>query len=104
MMKYKLLEFLDTINPCQMCVGNPDEWDDHNIDEGIAKYKIRFYGLEIYGKRRSGVAEICDTCFSKFKKFYGKEELSEDQYIELLAETDMFLAKLEKRVRGLYDS
>jgi hypothetical protein len=92
MMKFKLLEFLDVDLLCEMCISHGSE---------TARYKVRFYDLSDYGKRRSAVAKICDTCFSKFKKFYGKEELSEDQYIKLLAETDMFLAGLEKRVRGI---
>ena len=103
MMKFKLLEILNTIDPCEMCAPEHAE-NYHESNWENAKYKVRFYGLSDYGKRRSAVAKICDICLSKFKKLYGKDALPQDQYIELLAETDMFLIRLEKRVRGFYDN
>jgi hypothetical protein len=99
MMKFKLLEILNTTEPCEMCAEG--EYDGHDSGIEIAKYKVRFYGLQLYGKRRSAVAKICDTCFSKFKKLYSDNKLPENQYAELLGETDDFLAELEERVRGM---
>jgi hypothetical protein len=93
-MIFKLKKILDTLDPCDMCARDPDEFDAHNSDQETAKYLVRFFGLNVYGKRKHADAQICDTCLSKFKKLHSGDKLDEDQYITLLAETDMFLGEL----------
>jgi hypothetical protein len=91
-MVFKLKKIIDTLNPCEMCVNE------------TAKYEVRFYGLNIYGKRKYADAKICDTCLNKFKKFYSGEQLPEDQYLDLHVETDTFLqeltVQLKKRIQN----